>query len=795
MERFFDYFTPNHYDLDLKINAEKTKINGEAVILGEAKAETIKLHAVRMDIKSVHIDGAKFESFKHADNTLAISDIALGNHEIKIKFVSKIESDMEGAYLSTYEYNGETEKIVATQFESHYARECFPCIDEPIAKATFSLKITSVDTDTILSNMPATFTTTQDGVKTVEFAETPRMSTYLVAFAAGKFNATRARTKHGVEIAVYAGLHQESADLAYAAQFAADVLDYYDDRFGTPFPLPKMDLLALPDFEAGAMENWGLVTFREIALIANENSSLDTKQYVAIVIAHELSHMWFGDLVTMAWWDDLWLNESFANMMEVYSTDKIRPELRAWEDFYLSAVSGSLSRDSLPGVQPVKVEVNSVEEIANLFDGAIVYGKGSHLLLMLMRTMGEENFFAGLKEYFEKHKYGNTVADDLWNALTPHADFDVKEFMTPWLTQSGFPVIIGKEQTRFLVTGETDNTKYPIRELRDDLSGHYIINYSEEEFAEKLKHVDSMNKEQKLRLLMDRRMLAKTNYVPSVSLLPLVKAFANETDSVVWEIVAAIIADLKAFFDPKTDQKHQFQAFVHEIALPSYRRLGNTAKETDTYDDIQLRATIMGMMLYSNDQAYLDEIDGIYYGKPISKVDANLRWVVGATLVKRHDELSSKYFNLYNKTPDAALKRDLTDALTNTRNHDIAMGYLDKLMDGTIRPQDRLIFYIRLARNYVIKDEALDWMFKNWDWLRKEEGDKTIPDYPRYMANLIRRPEEADRFKKFFNQYKDENILSRDINVAFSEIDARLKLISEDQPAIYKYLESHVSKS
>ena len=279
---------------------------------------------------------------------------------------------MEGAYLSTYEYNGETEKIVATQFESHYARECFPCIDEPIAKATFSLKITSVDTDTILSNMPASFTTTQDGIKTVEFAETPRMSTYLVAFAAGKFNATRAKTQHGVDITVYAGLHQNSSDLAYAAQFAADVLDYYDDRFGTPFPLPKMDLLALPDFEAGAMENWGLVTFREIALIANENSSLDTKQYVAIVIAHELSHMWFGDLVTMAWWDDLWLNESFANMMEVYSTDKIRPELRAWEDFYLSAVSGSLSRDSLPGVQPVEVDVNSVESIAKLFDGARV---------------------------------------------------------------------------------------------------------------------------------------------------------------------------------------------------------------------------------------------------------------------------------------------------------------------------------------------------------------------------------------------------------------------------------------
>lgn len=788
MERFFDYFAPSHYNLDLKIDDEKTKITGQVQITGEVKAETIKLHAVRMEIKSVQLDGVKFDSFEHDGGILALSGLETGEHAVAVEFVSRIESDMEGAYLSTYEYEGETEKIVATQFESHYARECFPCVDEPIAKATFSLKLSSVDSDTILSNMPATFTTTQDGRKTVEFAETPRMSTYLLAFAAGKFCSVKAKSQHGVEIAVYAGLHQQPSDLDYAAQFAADVLDYYDDCFGVPFPLPKMDLLALPDFEAGAMENWGLVTFREIALLANAESSLDTKQYVAIVIAHELSHMWFGDLVTMAWWDDLWLNESFANMIEVYATDKIRPELRAWEDFYLSAVAGSLSRDSLPGVQPVKVGVENVEQIANLFDGAIVYGKGSHLLLMLMRTMGEENFFAGLKDYFEKHKYGNTVADDLWDALTPHADFDVKEFMTPWLTQSGFPVVTGGEQQRFLLTGETDDTKYPIRELRDDLSGHYIINYSDAEFAEKLTQVSTMSKEQKLRLLMDRRMLAKTNYVDSASLLPLVKAFANETDSVVWEIIAAIVADLKVFFDPKTDEKHQFQKFVHDLAAPSYRRLGAVAKPDDSYDDTQLRATIMGMMLYSADQDYTAEIDNIYYGQDIAKVDANLRWVVGSTLIKTHDELSPKYFDLYNQTPDAALKRDLTDALTNTRNREIALGYLDKLMDGTIRPQDRLLFYIRLARNYVIKADALDWMFNNWDWLRKEEGDKTIADYPRYTAGLIRRPEEAEKFHAFFDQHKNENILSRDINVAFAEIDARLALIKADQTAVFDYL-------
>ena len=791
MERFFDYFVPAHYDLDLTINDEKTKINGITVITGEAKAETIKLHAVRMDIKSVYLDGAKFESFTHEDGVLSLNGISVAEHEIKIKFVSRIEADMEGAYLSTYKYEENVEKIVVTQFESHYARECFPCIDEPIAKATFSLKITSVEDDTILSNMPAIFTTAQEGHKTVEFAETPRMSTYLVAFSCGKFCAKHTTTKHGVEITVYAGLHQNMEDLDYAAHFAADVLDFYDDCFKTPFPLPKMDLLAVPDFEAGAMENWGLVVFREIGLIAGEDSALDTKQYVAIVIAHELSHMWFGDLVTMAWWDDLWLNESFANMMEVYSTDKIRPELRAWEDFYLSAVGNSISRDSLPGVQPVRVDVQSVEDIANLFDGSIVYGKGSHLLLMLMRTMGEEAFFAGLTDYFEKNKYGNTTADDLWDALTPHADFDVKEFMTPWLTQSGFPVVTtDMKQQRFLITGETDDTKYPIRELRTDLSGHYIINYTEIELAEQIKNISAMTKEQKLRLLMDRRMLAKTKYVESVSLLPLIEGFINETDSAIWDVISAIVADLKIFFDQKSEEKTKFQEFVAKLAMPSYRRLGPVAKEGDTYDDIQLRSTIMGLLLYADDESYKNDINNIYKSQNIAKVDANLRWIIGATLIRQFPELAEKYFKLYQETPDAALKRDLTDAITNLHDHDVAVKYIDHLQDGTIRPQDRIVFFLRLYRNHFIRDEVFDWMCANWDWLRKVEGDKTITDYPRFTANLVRRPHEAEKYKEFFSKYKDESILARDIAVGIIEVDSRMKLLESDRPALFAYLKS-----
>ncbi len=784
-----NYFVPSHYDLDLQINDEKTLITATATIYGDAKTNNIKLHAVKFEIQSVTLDGMPVEDYLYLDDVLQIHDITPGNHEFIIKYTAPITPDMEGVYLSTYEAEGKTEKIVATQFESHYARQCFPCVDEPAAKATFTLQISSADkSDTIVSNMPITSEGVNGGYKVVQFAETPKMSTYLVAFALGHFVSYSASSKHGIQITAYAGIHQKAEDLKFAGDFAADVLDFYDDCFETPFPLPKMDLLALPDFESGAMENWGLVTFREICLLCNESSSQDVKQYVAIVIAHELSHMWFGDLVTMEWWDDLWLNESFANMMEVYSTDKIRPELRAWEDFYLTAVLQSLQRDSLPGVQPVKVDVNNVEDISNLFDSAIVYGKGSHLLLMLMRTMGEANFFAGLKDYFAVHQYGNTTADDLWDALTPHASFDVREFMTPWLTQPGFPVINEGFQTRFLITGETDNSQYPIMNQSDDLSGHYIIKLSDEELEAKIAQIPTLNQEQKLRLLIDRRMLAKTDYVSSASLLPLIKAFANETDSCIWDLLGAIVSDLKVFFDPKTKEKIQFKKFVRDLAMPNYQRLGVIPRAEDKYDDIELRSTIMGMMLYSGDIEFVKAVEAAYLDKDIEAVNSDLRWIIGATLAKNHDNLCEPYFEKYKATVDSALKRDLIDAITMTKNRHIALDLFKHLKDGTVRTQDRLSFYLRLLRNHLVRNEAFDWMYQNWDWLYQDEGDKTISEYPRYVASYIRKPEEAEKFKKFFDQHINEKILNRDITVAYSEIDARIALIAADQPAIFDYL-------
>ncbi|MDR3297990.1 MAG: M1 family metallopeptidase [Candidatus Nomurabacteria bacterium] len=781
MERFLDYFVPSRYDLDAVVDKGNRRLDGAVEITGEVLGDSVKLHAVGMKIEAFAVEG-KVVQFELVNGVLAFkSDAWRGNEVvIEIKFSLELNENMQGVYLSRYKYDGREDVMVVTQFESHYARECFPCVDEPAAKAVFRLNVSSVDSgDTVITNMP-------------EGEDTPRMSTYLVAFAVGKFNKLEMSSKGGVKVTTYAGLHQPIEALRYATEYATKCLDFYIDLFDTPFPLPKLDQLAVPDFEAGAMENWGLMTFREQALLCDEKSALDQRLYVSTVIAHEISHMWFGDLVTMAWWDDLWLNESFASLMETYATDKLVPELDAWDDFYMGTVVPALRRDCLPGVQPVKVAVNNVEDIANLFDGAIVYAKGARLMLMLMRLMGEEHFFRGLKDYFAKHQYENTVANDLWESLTPHASFDVKAFMTPWLTQPGYPAISDGGQKRFLIAeGEgSQNYQYPVTEVVDDLSGHYILHLSDGEFARALGEIGQKNKEQKLRLLLDRELLAKTSACPSVSLLSLTKKFEGERAYVIWDAISLVVADLKIFVQHGSEEEAQYKEFVGKLAQPLYGELGVVAKDGESDEAVRLRSIIFGLMCYADNQDFVDAVVEKYEGEEPAQIDANLRAVILTVLLRQDEAREKEYLEAYLRGADPELKADLMAALTATRNTETVAKYLPLLRNGKIKSQDRLYFFARLVRNAVAKKQALDWMYENWDFLAADEGDKTVGEYPRIVASAIRKRQEAEQYRSFFESKMKELILTRNISVGLSEIKAKLALIAADAPEIKEFLKN-----
>ncbi|MFQ9330244.1 MAG: M1 family metallopeptidase, partial [Streptococcus sp.] len=442
--RFIESFIPENYNLFLDINRSEKTFTGNVAITGEALDNHISLHQKDLTIHSILLDNESLNfQMDDANEAFHIELPETGVLTLVIEFSGRITDNMTGIYPSYYTHNGEKKEIISTQFESHFAREAFPSIDEPEAKATFdfSLKFDAEEGDIALSNMPEINSHLREETGVWTFETTPRMSTYLLAFGFGALQGKTAKTQNGTEVGVFATVAQAANSVDFALDIAVRVIDFYEDYFQVKYPIPLSYHLALPDFSAGAMENWGLVTYREVYLLVDENSSAVSRQQVALVVAHELAHQWFGNLVTMKWWDDLWLNESFANMMEYVSVDAIEPSWNIFEDFQTTGVPHALQRDATDGVQSVHMEVNHPDEINTLFDSAIVYAKGSRLMHMLRRWLGDEAFAKGLKAYFEKHQYNNTVGRDLWDALSDASGKDVSSFMDTWLEQPGYPVV------------------------------------------------------------------------------------------------------------------------------------------------------------------------------------------------------------------------------------------------------------------------------------------------------------------------------------------------------------------
>ena len=818
MERLLKYFVPEKYKLDLKIDKEAKTIGGIVTVTGEVKLEDVKFHAVRLKIENVLVDNEKAE-FSCDGEVLEIRKVLPGEHEIEIEYSGNLNENMQGAYLSTYEYEGKTEKIVATQFESHYAREAFPCIDEPAAKAVFELAITTHcdEGEIVLSNMPestlllaprpagpspwaagansraaalrnAPKADVDSDNKTTVFQPTPRMSTYLLAWVIGRFHGKTITNKHGVKITTYAALNQDLDAVDFANEVAAKSLEFYDDNFGVPYPLEKLDQVALPDFEAGAMENWGLVTYRESMLLAGKNATLGTKKGVALTVAHELSHQWFGDLVTMEWWNDLWLNESFASVMEYYAVDHAYPEYNIFEGFFTGASYAALMRDAYEDVQSVHQDVEDPEEIATLFDGAIVYSKGARLMLMLIRAMGWKNFCEGITDYFEKFKYKNTKGDDLWESLRPYADFDPKKLMHAFIDEPGYPVVTNKKQKRFLLDGEMPEKSWPLPEISEDMSGHYILNLTNEEFEERLAKFNEMSLEKKIRLLIDRNLLARTEMVGSDSLLPLIMKFKNEDSAAVWNIIFSIVANLKIFFTADSDEEKKFKKLIGELVAPKLAEVGLVTRKDDDENVIRLRSILLSLDYYAETKTNLQKLAEMYSGD-YKKIDAEIREDILDAKLYFEPAMIDDYLKGYEKIADPEIKFELLFAGTISKDENVLakmLGLLDK--PEIVKPQDQLHLFIYLYRNLKSREQAFEWLASHWDFVKEMMGDKSLDSYPRYMANVIRTKKEYDEWRDFFEPMSQDPALTRAIKIGEKEIKARLKLIEDDKKAVYNAL-------
>ena len=833
VSRLIRTFAPEHYDLSINLKRTDRAFDGTVTIRGEVLGDKheIRLHAKALTIASATIDGKEATFAQEAHDELVIShdDIALGTHVVVVAFSGTITDDMNGIYPCYFEVDGEKQELLATQFESHYARQAFPCIDEPEAKATFDVTLTTEQNIAVLGNMPIKSQSTDGDMLVTTFETTPRMSSYLVAWVAGELQKKSATTKSGVEVAIWSTKAHDPSNLDFALDIATRTIDFFDEYFGVPYPLPKSDHVALPDFSAGAMENWGLITYREIALLVDpETTTLSTKHYVATVVAHELSHQWFGNLVTMKWWNDLWLNESFADMMEYVAVDGLEPSWDIWLDFATAEVISALRRDSLDGVQSIQIDVNHPDEISTIFDPSIVYAKGGRLLRMLQAYVGDEAMKQGLKEYFETHKYTNTQADDLWAAISHASGKDIGSFMHAWMTQPGFPVVTATKdndeitltQKQFFIGPHEDKGRtWPVplhgvsSQIPESLAGksqtftytdspafrlntggtaHYITHYDGPLLASIVQNLDSLSSVDKLNFLHEQILLAKAGIQSYAEIIPLLQYFKSETNESVWSIVSLALNELKRFVETDEVAEQKLKAIAAEIAEQQYGRLGWNTIEGEDENDTKLRSLIVSLALYGEIPSALQEATDRYKAGSLESLDPELRTAIMAHAVRREvsPDVIDVLLSTYPKVTNSEFRDDIASALTSTKDVEVINRLTGLLKDSSlIRPQDFIHWFVWLLRNRYGRTTLWQWTRDNWEWIHKTfKGDSHYDMFPRYIAGALVTRTQADEYKDFFGPLEQEVALSRNIKIGYNELESTVALIETDGPVVRKAL-------
>ena len=828
--RLLDTFTPNHYNLTLDLTrAEEKEFSGTVIISGNSTSESILLHSKGLTIQSAIIDNQPADvSFGEFDELrLSQPNLKNGNHTIHIIFSGNITDAMHGLYPCYFTHDGIKKQLFATQFESHHAREVFPCVDEPAAKAEYDLTLITRPGITVLGNMPVKSEEENDDSLTTTFEKTPRMSSYLLAFVIGELHKKSARTKSGVEVNVWATPAQNENTLDFALDIATRSIDFYDEYFGVKYPLPKSDHVALPDFSSGAMENWGLITYRESCLLADpELTPESSRRFIATVIAHELSHQWFGNLVTMNWWNDLWLNESFANMMEYVAIDALHPEWRMWEDFATNEVTAALRRDSLDGVQSVQADVNHPDEISTLFDPAIVYAKGGRLLVMVRKLIGEEAFRAGLKSYFEKFAYKNTVGNDLWQELESASGQPIVNLMNTWISQPGLPVVsvsnshdaaILSQERFFIGEHQPSDALWPIPlfanqpldvkildqkettvsiekplQLNCGLSAHFVTKYDESTREYLLKNITELPTLDKICILQDATILARAGFENSASLLSLALSLKTETNEKVFGMAAGALTELRKFVDDNDTARDSLKKISGEFARATFEELGWDEKYGESDDDRERRTTALSLMMYSEDKEVLNEAKTRFDNNKLEDLPTELRALIISANVRHFEtpEMIENLFAAYKNTPSNDLQNDIAIGLTSTKNPETAEKILANIKDSNIiRPQDASRWFVYLIRTRESRQIAWNWLKENWAWVEDTFGeDKSYDDFIRYAATALLTPNELDDFRQFFEPMENIPALTRTIKLGITEISARVELIKRDKEAVISAL-------
>lgn len=752
---------PINYDLEFEPDFDKFKFRGrEKVIIQARPTRQIVLNSAELEIKDCQIVVNKKTirpkvrlDVKNEELILSLPEKISGKAVLLIDFTGTLNDKLVGFYRSKYEFKGKEKFLATTQFEAADARRAFPCWDEPEAKATFDVTLIVDNNLTAISNMPV-ISKKKTGKKTVfRFARSPIMSTYLLYLGVGEFEFLEGRLgKTLIRIVTTKGKKMLGK---ISLQFTKQFLSYYQDYFRIKYPLPKLDMIAIPDFASGAMENWGAITFRETVLLYDpKTSSTETKQHIAEVISHEIAHQWFGNLVTMKWWNDLWLNESFATFMATKAVDKYYPEWDFWDQFLISEMTGGLSVDSLKTSHPIDVKVKSPAEVRQIFD-EISYNKGGCVLMMLENFLGEKNFRVGLHNYLLKHRYSNAKGEDLWNSLASISRKPVRQMMNSWVRQVGYPLIqatvidskIRLQQKRFLLengkskngnwiipvsvkTGDklvsklmTKSTTIPI----DTESGWFKVNSGQKGFY-RVKY-DDLTLEKLGELVQDKKLgnvdrwslqhdlfaLCLSNQISLKKYLEFVKFYLEEDD---YLVSADIVSNLNFIYGMLSKERFadEIKEYNKEYFRRIFERLGWEPRNGEKPTDALLRNSVISSLGKLGDDEILEEAQKRFANFLKSgSLNPDLRNAVYSLVAWKGNKKTYQLLRkLYKKASTQEEKIRFLGALSNFQDKKLLSKSLQFALSKEVRSQNLFVPVSRMISNPYGKELVWPWIKKNW---------------------------------------------------------------------------------
>ena len=831
---------PEHYTLTLTPDLKAATFSGFETIdvtLAEP-VDHITLNAAEITFQSVSVSAngkqqtAAFALDKDKQQaTFTFPEkLPAGKATLSIAYTGILNNELRGFYLSkTAKRN-----YAVTQFEATDARRAFPCFDEPAFKAAYDVSLVVDAADTAISNSPIEADTPGPiaGKHTLKFFTTPKMSTYLVAFLVGDFQCT-AGESDGVAIRV-CSTPDKVALTPYGVDVAKYVLHYYNTYFGIPYPLKKLDLIALPDFEAGAMENFGAITYRETDLLIDpKTASVGSKKEVALVIAHEMAHQWFGDLVTMQWWDNIWLNEGFATWMETKAVARMHPEWNI-DQMVASGVDDSLNLDAQPTTRAIRAKADTPDEISQMFDG-IAYGKAAAVLLTVENYLGEETFRQGVHNYLDAHKYANATAEDFWGAQTATSHKPVDKIMESLVAQPGAPILtfgepangsprrVSVAQKRFflspsiepdpaqkwtlpvcfkngvegqdcqLLTPADSTLKAPAAGLffaNAGGKGYYRSAYPPSVYAALVAGVEtSLTPTERINLIGDEWAQVRANKATVGDYLDLMAAIKADPNA---DVVEDAYHSVGAIFErvaATSEEKAALAAWVRSTFAPQFAKLGPPA-ETDSPNTRELRAQLFGILgYYGKDPAVLAQARQIaqnFLADPAS-VDPTLGQTALAIAARNGDAaLFDQLQHVYETSANPEFQEGALRLLAQFEDPALVQRSLDYAASGKVRNQDAAIQFAIALQIDATRDQAWKYIQTNWDKVHAqfttEIGAIVVGSTGAFCSADAR-----DGVKNFFSTHK---VAASDLALkhAIERIDGCIELRALQEPNLKLWL-------